>query len=279
MGPHELFTILWARRRLIIIVAVVVALGSFTTSLFLPRSYEARAILAPVSASSSDGILASASSSPMSLGGIAQFMGLPLGAQARQAEAVALLESDVLTEKFIRDNDLLPVLYASSWDATGRRWKVNDPQKIPTLWRASQLFKKDIRTIKTDRRTGIVTLTIEWQDPRLAAAWANGLVKMANEYLRAQALADSERNIAYLNQEIAATNLVQTRQVIYSVLRTEISKQMLARGGEQYAFKVIDPALVPEKAAFPNHIVWLLVGMFLGLFASCFLVTLRAALV
>lgn len=279
VGPHEMFNILWARRWLIISVAVVVSLASFTTSLFLPKSYEATAILGPVSSSSSDGMLSSASSSPMSLGGISQFMGFPLGAQSRQAEALALLESDALTEKFIRDNDLLPVLYASSWDERGRRWKTSDPQKIPTLWRASELFRKDIRTIKTAKRTGIVTLTIVWKDPTLAAAWANGLVKMANDYLRAQALADSERNIAYLNQEIVSTNLVQARQVIYSVLRTEISKQMLAKGSEQYAFKVIDPALVVEKPAFPNHVVWLVVGLVLGLFAACFLVTLRAALV
>ena len=279
VGPHELFTILWARRRLIMIVAVVVSLGSFTTSLFLPKSYEVTAILGPVSTSSSDGILSSASSSPMSLGGLSQFMGLPLGAQSRQAEAVALLESDALTEEFIRDNNLLPVLYASLWDPAGKRWKTSDPEKIPTLWRASEYFRKDIRTIKVDQRTDIVTLKIEWKDPRLAAAWANGLVKLANDHLRAQALADSERNIAYLNQEIQSTNLVQARQVIYSVLRTEISKQMLAKGSEQYAFKVIDPALVVEKVAFPNHVVWLVVGFVLGLFATCFLVTLRAALV
>jgi len=279
IGLREFFTILWARRWLIITAAVVVSVGSFTAALFLPKSYEATVVLAPVSGNSPDGMLSGASSSPMSLGGLSQLVGMPLGAQSKKAEAVALLESEALTEKYIRENNLLPVLYARLWDAAGKRWKVSDPQKIPTLWRANDLFKKEIRTVKDDKRDGLVTLTIAWKDPRVAATWANGLAKMANDYLRAQALADAERNIAYLNEEAANASVVETRRVIYSVLRAEISKQMLAKGTEEYAFKVIDPALVVERPDFPHRVVWLVVGLLVGLFLSCFLVTLRAALV
>jgi uncharacterized protein involved in exopolysaccharide biosynthesis len=278
VGLRECFTILWARRGFIIIVSLIVSLGSFTTALVLPKSYAASAILAPVSAGPGNETL-SAATSPMSLGGLSELLGATPGAESKKAEAVASLESDTLTEKYIRDNNLLPVLYAGLWDAAGMRWKVSDPRKIPTLWRAGEFFKKNIRTIKTDPRTGMVTLTIVWKDPELAATWANGLVRMANDYLRAHAIADSERNVTYLNKELTNTSLVEAQRVIYSVLRTEISKQMLARGTREYAFKVIDPALVVERPAFPNRVVWLVVGLLVGLFLSCFLVTLRAALV
>jgi hypothetical protein len=170
-------------------------------------------------------------------------------------------------------------LYENLWDAAGKRWKVSDPDKIPTLWRANELFKKRIRDVRIDRTTDLVILTIVWKDPRLAATWANGLVRMANDYLRTQAVTDSERNIAYLEQEAAKTNLVEARQVIYSALRVEMGKLMQAKGKQEYAFKVIDPALVVENAIPPERVVWLPVGLLLGLFLACFLVTLRAALV
>jgi len=51
----------------------------------------------------------------------------------------------------------------------------------------------------TDPKTGLVTLSITWNDPNIAAKWANGLVRMANDYLRDQAIEESERNIAYLD--------------------------------------------------------------------------------
>ena len=195
----------------------------------------------------------------------------------KKAEAVASLQSDALTEQYIQENNLLPILYASLWDAQGKRWKVSDPRKIPTLWRANELFKKSIRTVKGDKRTNLVRLTIVWKDPALAATWANGLVKLANDTLRARAITDSERNIAYLKQEAASTNLVEAQKIIYSALRIEMGKAMLAKGTQEYAFKVIDPALVVERPVPPERIVWVPVGLLLGMFLSSFWVTLRAA--
>jgi uncharacterized protein involved in exopolysaccharide biosynthesis len=276
VGPRELFTILRASKRFIIIAAVVVSLASFTVALLLPRTYEATTVLAPVSNARGSGSL-SGEGSP--LAGLAELAGLSSTVDSKRAESVALLQSDMLTEKYIRDNNLLPILYENLWDAAGRRWKVSDPDKIPTLWRANELFKKRIRDVRIDRTTDLVKLTIVWKDPRLAATWANGLVRMANDYLRTQAVTDSERNIAYLEQEAAKTNLVEARQVIYSALRVEMGKLMQAKGKQEYAFKVIDPALVVENAIPPERVVWLPVGLLLGLFLACFLVTLRAALV
>jgi len=280
VGPRELFNILWASRRFIIIAAVVVSLASFALALFLPRSYAASTVLAPITSGPDSGLLSGAGSSLMSpVAGLAEIVGLSSTADAKRAEAAALLQSDALTEKLIADNDLLPILYENLWDAAGKRWKVSDPMKIPTLWRANELFKKSIRDVRIDTRTDLVTLTIVWKDPRLAAAWANGLVRMANDYERARAVADSQRNIAYLQQEAANTNLVEAKQIIYPALRSEMGKLMLARGRQEYAYKVIDPALVVEKSVSLERVAWLPLGLLLGLFLSSFLVTLRAALV
>ena len=140
-------------------------------------------------------------------------------------------------------------------------------------------FKKKIRTVTTDAKSGLVTLTVRWTDPHTAAKWANDLVHLTNQYRRERAIKESEQNIAYLTAEAGKTDVLGVRQAIYSILQNEISKMMLARGNEQYALKVIDPAIPPEKPASPMPALWTLIA-FLGSMVFVFgFAFVRAALV
>jgi uncharacterized protein involved in exopolysaccharide biosynthesis len=170
---------------------------------------------------------------------------------------------------------LLPILYASKWDDRLGRWKPTDPQKIPTLWTANLYFKKSIRAVEMDK-TGLVTMTISWTDPVLAAKWANDLVKMTNDYLRQAALEESERNIAYLNEQAERTSVIGAKQAIYTLLETEINKEMIARGSKDYALKVVDRAFPPERASFPQTFLFMLLGCAAGLFLSTIVSFIRA---
>jgi hypothetical protein len=120
-------------------------------------------------------------------------------------------------------------------------------------------------------------MRIAWEDPIAAAKWANELVRMTNDYLRGQAIAESERNIGYLNQEALKTNVVEVRKAIYTLMETEINKAMLARGSEQFAFRILDPAAPPEKPYSPLLLNWLLGGAFAGLFISVAAVLMRSS--
>jgi uncharacterized protein involved in exopolysaccharide biosynthesis len=167
------------------------------------------------------------------------------------------------------------VLYHKQWDPEKQAWKERDPKKIPTLWKANAYFKKNVRFVTTDNKTGLVTIIVAWEDPKLAAKWANDLVKMTNEYLRTKTVTESERNIAYLNNEAAKTDAVGVKEAIYTILQNEIKKMMLARGSEEYALKILDPAVPPEKAASPQLVTWTIMGFFGGFFLSLFVVFVR----
>jgi uncharacterized protein involved in exopolysaccharide biosynthesis len=133
------------------------------------------------------------------------------------------------------------------------------------VWKATQRFKRSIANVSTDTKTGLVTLTITWKDAHLAAKWANDLVKKTNDYLRGKAIVESDRNIAYLNSEVVKTDVVGVKTAIFSVLQNEISKEMLARGSDEYALKVVDPAFAPEEPYSPQPVMWVLIGVFSGL--------------
>jgi uncharacterized protein involved in exopolysaccharide biosynthesis len=123
-----------------------------------------------------------------------------------------------------------------------------------------------------------VTLTITWTDPKVAAQWANGLAELTNNYLRQKAISESERNIAYLNDQLAKTSVVALRDSIYSLMESEIKKQMLARGTNEYALKVIDPAVPPEKPTSPKAMLWILMAFCAGLLFSSAYVFVRVIL-
>jgi len=259
------FTRVWARKWLVLASALIVGGGSCIAAFVIPREYEASVIIAPVSDDSASGRLGGLGALVGSLGGLASMTGLSIGANERKSESLAILQSQSLTERFIQDNNLLPELFDKQWDAPNHRWRSDlAPQKRPTLWKGNELFKKRVRKLVTDPKSGLSTLTITWRDPVTAARWANQLVEMANNTIRSHTISESERNISYLNDELKKSTMVAVQNSISMLLESEFKKVMLARGSDEYAFRVLDAALPPERAAFPNRTLWTLLGTVLG---------------
>lgn len=273
----EVLQVLWARRWLALSFIAVLVAGAILAAWLAPRKYEASTLISAVTESPGGSQMGALSSVMSQFSGLASLAGLSVGANTRKAETIAVLQSRALTEEYIKQNNLLPVLFAKLWDSRLKRWKVTDPKKIPNLWAANQLFKSRIRDVTEDAKTGLVTLRITWKDPVVAAAWANGLVQATNDYLRGQAIAEADRNIAYLEEQAAKTDVVGVRQAIYSILENQIDKEMLARGTEQYALKVLDPALPPNGPSSPKPLMWTLLALFSGLVISVFAAFVKVA--
>lgn len=275
---RELIAVLWRGRRLIAWVTLGFIATAAVAAFVVPKTYDASVTISAVSRN--DGLLNSGGSMGSlgsELGGIAAIAGLSVGVDSRKWESLSVLESAALTEQYIQQNNLLPELFHRQWDAAHRRWKAESPGDVPTLWKANRLFKNTVRTVSTDAKTGIITLKISWRDPVLAANWANGLVAMTNDYLRNQAIEEDEKNIAFLQAQAGKSNELNLKQAIYEVLAAEYKREMFARGTHEFAFKVLDPAEVPEKAASPKKTLWVLIGAFCGLVVSSLIVLIRFA--
>jgi uncharacterized protein involved in exopolysaccharide biosynthesis len=209
------------------------------------------------------------------LGGLAQFAGIDLSALgAGPDDAKVTLYSRALLERFITTKNLLPVLFADEWDDTARRWTTS-PEDTPTVWLGVKFFGEHVYSVKEDLTTGVIAVRVEWTDPEIAASWANDLVKLANEIIRTRALNESQRNIDYLNQELARTDVVGLQQVLYGLLESEMKVVMLANDREEYAFTVIDPATVPELRSFPNRPLVAVAGTIFGGFIAMLIVLIR----
>jgi uncharacterized protein involved in exopolysaccharide biosynthesis len=267
----EICAVLWKSKWLLITVSVGAALLAFGVAQILPVKYDAVIVVSPVSSQSGSSKLGALSDVASSLGGLGSLLGFSASGGEQKAESIATLQSEALTESFIKRNDLLPILYESKWNARTMTWNTTDPKKLPTLWKANRMFSQSIRGITENAKTGLVTLTISWKDPNQAASWANGLVKLANDYLRGRAIQRSERNIEYLTAQAAKANDVQLRTAIFELMQNEIKTEMVSRGNDEYAIKVIDPAAVPEKPASPQPLL-LSISAAIAAFVICSLV-------
>jgi uncharacterized protein involved in exopolysaccharide biosynthesis len=261
----DIVVVLWRRKLLIAAVTVACAILAAVGSLLLQKRYDAEVVFMAISEDASGGRGAGLSSLVSQFGGIASLAGLATSGNERKAESLAILQSESLTEEFIKKNNLLPVLYPKQWIAAEGKWKTTDPEKMPTPWKANQLFKKKIRNVNTDVKTGVTTLTISWKDPKVAARWANELVALANDNIRKRTIDEGERNVAYLNQQLQRSTVVAVQNSISSLLENEFKKIMLARGSTEYAFRVLDVAAAPEKASFPSLPLFGVLGAMAGL--------------
>ena len=101
---------------------------------------------------------------------------------------------------------LLPILFEEIWDAESQSWIVQTQEDEPTEQMAIETFKS-ILSVDEDKKSGLISMTISWKDPAVAAEWANDLVKQLNEQLREKAVTDSQKRVGYLEQELAKTTL------------------------------------------------------------------------
>ena len=238
--------------------------------LVLPKTYRAEVTLRPIATNTSAGGLASM------LGRFGSLSGLSLlQSGGDSVTAVATLQSRELTRAFVHQNQLMPTLFDSKWNADGKKWR--DSEKAPSDWDVYRLFEKSIRDVVEDRRTGLVRLAIEWRDREQAAAWANGLVALADSQLRAKAVEESTERIRLLREQLEGERSIEIRQGIYQMIETEIQSIVVSRSSKDFAFSVIDPAVVPDENAQrkPRPVLYLLTGMILGGCVAALLVLLR----
>ena len=273
----ELWDTLVANKWLIALIAALCVAAATAVAFIMTPKYEAVVVasFADEGKGSGGGLSALASQ----YGGLAEMAGVTLGGGNKDA-SLAYLKSRGFIEGFIKENDLMPILYAKQWDAEGKKWVVDDPEKEPTFWKAYQLFSKNILDVQQDKKTSLITLTITWKDRDQAVAWANGLIRRANANLREKAIAESKLSIGYLEKELQKTSVVEVQQTIYKVMETQIKTMMMANTQEQFAFKVIDPAAMVDENAYvrPKRPMIIALGGIGGLFLGILFVFMRQAI-
>jgi len=259
-----IWRLMWSARRLILTTTVLCTAIAVYIALTATLIYRGETVITAARNGSMGGV-GSGGGQLGGLASIASLAGVNLDSGgAADRESKAILQSRSLIEAFIERRNLLGELLPD--------------RKKPTLWLGVKEFKEGVLTIKDDKRTGLITIDIDWKDASVAAQWANGFVALANERIRARAIYEATRNIEFLTKQISQTSVVEVQHALYSLIENETKTLMLANARVEYAFTVIDPAVPPERKFSPKRSLIILGGILAGLTIGFMVAYVRPAM-
>ena len=269
---RALFGRLYAGRWIIVGCVAASTLAFAAAAFAIKPQYRAVTVLAASDANSGN-----LDSKLGDIGGLASLAGIDLGSRDKLTEeALAVMRSRTFTEAFIRDRALMPKLFPRKWDARKGAWKVA-PADQPTPYKAFKRFNK-VRSVSVDKKTGLVSVQVDWTDRNEAAAWANDLVQRLNVEMRSRAIRNAEASLGFLEREEKVMENVTTRAALGRLIETQLKQRMLATVTEEYAFRFVDRALPPDAddPVWPKLIPMVAAGLACGGVLGCFIVLLLA---
>lgn len=293
LSISDFISICWQKKWQIIILTGLFAVGAVFLALSIPNQYKAEILVAPSEEQQGGGLAGLANQ----FGGLASLAGISLPGKGNDK---SLLNLEVFRSKqflmsFIERHEIkVPLMAAKEWDArtdiliinptiydeAAKKWvrKVSFPKQVePSLFESYQEFRKRL-SFDRESKSGTVKISFEFYSAKLAQQWVSLLVKDLNEYMRHKELQESQRSIEYLQAQIDKSRVAELRNLFYQLIQEQTQKAMLAEAREEFVYKVIDDAIVPEIKSKPKRAILVIVLTFAGGILSLLLVHLQHAI-
>ncbi len=243
------------RKMIIYIVAVVVVLTAIWSMVITP-TYAAKTVLMPTI-------------KPKEIGGgaeqVAMQLGLSVPTSPGTSEIVNILNSNALKEKVIRHYNLLPVFFK------GDSLKETENQKI---WRGIRYLERRMK-VTNKQKEGIVELTFEFNDPNETALITQDIIDELNEYMSSEAKRVAETNKKYLESDVNTVSDPFIKDKIFNLIAQQAEMAVMAEAKENFAFKVLDPPMVPDRRIRPKRGQMVMISFVTSLFAGIFAAFLK----
>lgn len=276
----EVIKTLWQGKWIIIGITFVFAVAAVVYAIKQPNIYKAHAVLAPAESGSSN----SMSKLAAQYGGIASLAGVNLGAGEISTTDLALqiIKSRQFINEFIEKHQLLvPLMALKEWDVENNKIVLDDekydaetdtwlrePKGLrgakPTAQEAYEVFTKDHLNVSSDTKSGFHTVSISHRSPYVAQQWVSWLIEDINQILRERSIEEAENNLAYLTEQLEKTSIANMQTALYNLIEEQTKSLMLAEAQNEFAFKVVDPAVVPEVKSAPKRALISIVGTMAG---------------
>lgn len=288
----QLFEEMWQGKWIIIFSCTVLSLLSVIFALNQKDVYKAEVILAPVSQNNATGIGGMLTSQ---LGGLASLANINLGNDTGVNKiqlAMQIVGSRKFISSFVEKYKILPDLMASDgwnrntnkviynselYDETNSKWvrKIAPPFKpMPSYQEAHTAFLR-VFNITQNKETGLISLSVMHHSPFVAKYWVDNIVLEINEELRQSDILQAEESIAFLKNELKETNVSDIKSALHSLIEEQTKTIMFANVREEYVFKTIDPALVPEVKDGPRRALICILGFIAGFLLGVLIVVTK----
>lgn len=238
------WNLLWRRRWLIGGVTLMVALGvGMVTRFYCRKWYRAEAVITPLGpGEEADSGLGD---SPFEgVAGISALLGIgAAGDNVVAAERfVAIMESYDFGLDLIRRHNLVPVL-------TQRR-ALSGSLTAPAPWRLHLELNSRFNS-EYDYRTGNLTLYFIDPDRATAQSILAYYLERLRDRLRNEAVREASTAAESLAQEVGKTPDALLQNQLYELMARQIQREKLAQVQADFAFKIVEPPVVPDHYFAP----------------------------
>ena len=162
------------------------------------------------------------------------------------------------------------------YDAQNNKWirEVKAPFKPePSMQEAFKVFSKII-SASTDKES-MVTVSVEHVSPSVAQQWVSWLIEDINKSMKERDVLEAVKSTDFLTQQLEQTKIADIRAVLYKLVEEQTKTIMFRKVRDEYVFKTIDAALVPEEKFKPKRALIAILGTMLGGMLSVMLVLVR----
>lgn len=272
-------------RTKIVLILVLTFLSSLTSaiiSLNLTEIYASDAILKITDISPASGGKTVSSGAQ----GLASLAGINLGGAVESSEKtpsylIAKLKSRTFFKQLLTFEGILEGIVAGNsfdsktgnivydenkYNAESKKWirKISGSMKlIPSSQEAHKIFLKQL-VADFDKKTGFITVIYEHPSPYFAQKMLKLMVKEVNRLQKNQDLIQYEKEMQYLLEQNASTNIVFLEKSISLAVMNLIQEQSLAKAKDDYLVEYIDEPHAPESRIFPRRTQIVLITAFLS---------------
>jgi len=236
------WNLLWGRRWLIVGVTLAIALSvAVVTRFCCQKWYRAEAVITPLGpGEEADSGL---ETSPFGeVAGISALFGMgAAGDNVVTAERfITIMESYAFGIELIQRHALASILLARG----------STPAAVPTPWRLHLLLNGRFDS-EYDYRTGDLTLYFTDSDRAAARQVLEFYLQSLRDRLRSEAVRAASTAAASLDQEVRQTPDVLLQSQLSELMARQIQREKLAQVQADFAFKIVEPPVVPDHYYAP----------------------------
>ena len=248
----------------------------------MPNQYESKMLLADANTGGKgfDGL-------PGQLGGLASLAGVNLdNGKSAKLVAVQIFSSRKFLVDFVKKNKLeVPLFAVLSWDKDSGNYLYDEGKYNPTTktWlprpdrddtyyptdEEIQLLLNDLVDMEIDKTNKVTRVNFTWFNPHDAQKWLSMMVEALNDNLRLADINEKEKQMELLELQASQETNHEIKKVFYSLIQEQLAAKTLAQVRNEYIFKVVDPATLPETKSSPKRALITVLGGLVGGFLCC----------
>ena len=207
-----------------------------------------------------------------SLGGL----NLSQSGAGKAEEVIELIKSRDFVKHLIGfENVLLNLMAVKSYDLSNKTSNfdedIYDPIsknwiEKPNYLEVHRKYISNILTVSQDKVTKLISIEVEHVSPDFAEEFLKLIIAETNSLKRFRDLENSEKALSFLQNELGRTKLVEMKESINQLIRSQLETRMMAQIYDDYSLIYIEPPFLPDRKSGPSRSIIVLLSAIMGVF-------------